>query len=270
MILFVIVLFVFWKEFSPQPAETKQNLGFQNFKPDSTGLKISDAETRNNPLNKTAPLSLSMPPTRLPATANPQENLLQWLRPYQSASGLQVRLGIDGQVTVVTGLKYPAHWKTGEDGLAFAQDFASQLGLPKEQITLAQGAPPETDVTDVFKFSQVADQYPVFNSFLQVTQAKSSGDIYLITNELKNLGTPDLSNNYSSSQIEDILREKYGQDIKISAERNDLQIFSSGQEKSELARAYTLNLLHPTRDRRYVLISTKDGKILFDQSLVTH
>ncbi|MBK7962896.1 MAG: hypothetical protein IPK04_17905 [Bdellovibrionales bacterium] len=265
--LIPVLIFLLWKEFDhrqTQPTQTPKPLSFA---PDSNPPDSSKLAATTTSTNKKSYRPLT---SRLPASAGPQEKLAQWLGPYQSASGLNIRLGSENQVTLVSGLKYPAQWKNSEDGLNFAQTFASQLGIPKEQIALAQGAPPETDVTEVFKFGQVADEYPVFNSFLQITQARPSGDVYLVVNELKNLGTPDLSNNYTPDQIENILKEKYGQDIRISPEKHEHQIFSTSHEKSELARAYTLNMLHPKRDRRYVLISTKDGRILFDQSLVTH
>jgi hypothetical protein len=214
--------------------------------------------------------SLKNPTPRQPAHQNSVEGLTQWLAPYQSASGLQIRLGVNDQITLVSGLKYPSNWTTGADGLSFAQNFASQLGIPKEQIAQSPSGPPATDVTEVFKYSQVLDDYPVFSSFLQVTQSKAAKEVYLVVNELKNLGTPDLTHNYSSSEIENILRQKYGPDVRISPEENHMQIFSSGNGQAELARAYSLSLLHPARDRRFVLVSTRDGKILFDQSLRTH
>lgn len=208
--------------------------------------------------------------TRKPAAAGNTDKLEQWLAAYQSKSGLHIRTGPAGQVTTVTGIKYPTQWKTAQDGLPFAKKFATSLDIPDDQIVTAPAAPPETDVNEVFRYSQVFAGYPVFAGFLQVTQSKATGDSYLIGNELRSLGTPILENNFSSSQIEGFLKGKFGEGIEILPERNGQQIFSTAPGASELSWAFSVELYKPGRDRRFVLVSAKDGRILFDQSLVVH
>lgn len=243
---------------SPGPLVLGSN---QSLLPKKSSQQVSQSAPVASPGNQRQPAQ----------AAEAVEGLSEWLTPYQSQSGLRIRKGPEGQVTMVSGLKYPSHWKQAEDGLEFAQKFASLVEVPRDQVVVATlGVPPETDVTEIFRYGQEVSGYPVFGAFLQMTQSKTSGDGFLIVNELRDLGTPNLDNNFSSTQIEEIIKEKFGPGTLMAAERNKQQIYPVKPGESELAWAYSLDIIQPGRDRRLVLVSARDGRILFDQSLVVH
>lgn len=262
LLLLIFALFFFQQQKAKERKEIQKNqdLADQSLPGETaiTNQAIISAKTQTGIASARAPSAENSKP----------RSLTEWLTPHQSPSGLKLRLGPEGQLTLVTGLRYHSDWNGSADGLSFAQSFAEALGIPKEQVVVdPRGAPPATDRADVFRYAQFVESYPVFGSYVQLTQSKGTRDIYLIVNELKDLGTPDLTVD-PSIRVEEILKNKYGAGIGLSLERNAKQIFSKAPKQSELAWAYSVEVLLPERDRRFVLVSTKSGQILFEQSLV--
>lgn len=190
----------------------------------------------------------------------------------RSAPGWTLQYSPDGKITSILGGEIREVGKSRESALAFARELAANLGIDANQI-----APiPESEnlthssMSTSFHFEQKVNGYDVYGGTLSLIAKKNDGSVFLINNNLKNVGafktTPLIGAEEAKSRLISLLQDRQPE---ITQKHNEAVIWT-GPTHSELAWVFAARVSHPKYDQLEILVSAETGQVLFETSRLSH
>lgn len=142
----------------------------------------------------------------------------------------------------------------------FKKDLLVAMNLESVDLTdsKVKSAGPEQMVDES---KQMFKGYVVEGAQLRIFTRKSDHSIFLISSTLKDLGEPNLEITFSKETAEARLKDEGFQ--SVTSEELPV-IFSSNQNKSQLAWVFLVKAADSIQGHRKILVSTYDGAVLQD------
>lgn len=211
------------------------------------------------------------------AKAVSQSKWLELLESLDQGAAWKVRRDDRGRVILVTGGMFRLPEKGIKDSIAWAKKMAEYSGVPSDQIVDTGEMLPETDASRTYHYPQMYQGFVVSGAFINVFERKDDGAIYYTAMELADIGTPDLRQNISRAQAEEIGRDRFKQYSKVEVITNPDRpvdqkpvIVQTAPGQSELAWPVVVSLDGPGHDERLVMVSAVTGDVLRDIRVLNH
>jgi Zn-dependent metalloprotease len=197
-------------------------------------------------------------------------NVLALFQSLDPKSEWTVHRNEQGYITQISGGKIQLEQKGPESRLNFAKQIVAAMGIESENLDFSSTQLQETSLSRPYQISHFVEDYEVLNSYLKIFESRKDNAIYFVTNETKNLGPVDTRIDVSLDRAVGLANtafaDKSGVVVQSAAQKPVVYNVSPGE--SYLVWKLIVDIQAPLVDKREVFVSTKDGRIIRNESIV--
>ena len=176
----------------------------------------------------------------------------------------------NGRLNFIAGGNIPAAGNNKESVREFVVRIAPLLGVPAAQIEPEVKETSRSALSVMFLAEQRSGDFSVYQGNLSIQARNADGAIYLVNNQLRDVGIYNKSIRVSSDDAQKIIEKKYFNEIdKIALVKGPL-IFAKERDNTELAWVFNVTFNSPQYQAFEVVIGADSGLELHNQNLVVH
>lgn len=261
------VIYLFWTHY-PTPEEVVSRLQQQERERISSARfpdqVASDTEKLKDEKLQLTGLVFSEDSTRA------YNNVLALFQSLDPMSEWTVHRNEMGFITQISGGKIQLQQKGRESRLSFAKQVVSAMGLDGESLDFSSTQLQDTSLSRSYHISHFVEGYEVLNSYLKMFETQKDDAIYFVTNETKNVGSVDTRIDVplgrATGLAETLFVDKSGVVVQSASEKP--QVYNVNPGESYLVWKLIVDIQSPLIDKREVFVSTKDGRVIRNESIM--
>lgn len=197
-------------------------------------------------------------------------NVLALFQSLDPNSDWTVHRNDQGSITQISGGKIQLQQKSPESRLNFARQVVAAMGLESESLDFSSTQLEETSLSRSYQMSHYAEGYEVLNSYLKIFETQKDDSIYFVTNETKNVGAVDTRIDVpferALSLAESLFSDKSG--VVVQSGSPKPLVYNVAPGESYLVWKLIADIQAPLIDKREVFVSTRDGRVIRNESIV--
>ncbi|MDZ4663124.1 MAG: hypothetical protein SGJ18_16055 [Pseudomonadota bacterium] len=176
----------------------------------------------------------------------------------------------NGHLNFIAGGNIPAAGNDKDSVKKFVTKIAPLLGVPAEQFEPEFKETSRSALSVMFLVEQRSDGFSVYQGNLSVQARNVDGAVFLINNQMRDVGPFNKSPRLSSGDAQKIIEKTYFNEIDKIALVKGPVIFARERDKTELAWVFNVTFNSPQYQAFEVVIGAQSGQELHQQSLVIH
>ncbi len=173
----------------------------------------------------------------------------------------------NGKLSYISGSTIPNVGRSPASLKSFTNEISALLETPIEQIQKLPIEINKTDLSRTYHIPQTVEGLTVYQGQLTYHVRQSDDAVFMISNQLKNVGPFDKRLRYNLQQATTFLQNKYGNEIrKVDSTRGPV-LFASAMSASEQAWVFIVSFKTPKLHQEEIVIGAETGVELHKENL---
>jgi hypothetical protein len=173
--------------------------------------------------------------------------------------------GKNGGISYISGATIDANITDEARAQSFAESIAPLFSVPPEQLANETKMIAETKMSKAYQTSQTVDGFVVYQGMLVVHTRTSDGAVYIVNNDLKDVGPYNRVPAITPADGEAIIRAHYGVNL-ISVTLKAGPVIFASLPPTELAFIFHVEINGKTYHTLEVVVGAESKKILAETS----
>lgn len=169
----------------------------------------------------------------------------------------------------LAGGEIPGAGKSSELAFELGVKLSPYLGVSSDQLSRDRMRTDASAFSVSYDIPQVVDGYTVFDAQMRILARKEDGNVYLVNTELRRIEgfRPEIL--YSAEQARRVIEDHYeGKEVGAIELQSERPMIDAQPRRAELVWFFIVRLEGSAPDRLQVLVSTRNGVIVLERSLL--